>query len=298
MAITKRVMSKTKKIFLYGSGTLVSFFLILSGLYMYGVSVQTSGDIICSDTCISYFNISLKDYSICFGSTFKGVYTDPGTNLEIYKADTRYRNDNPNRWKSYNFTANKCLEKNKTYEFMLVGHKEPTQTIKWGLSLQGLDVDPFWYGIGNATANISATSLIMELGSQINISANLSGVSSVCVDIDHPSYGDNYSCGSPNAKFLFNITYFRNNQFNDSTTSKILEWENSDNKTVYIRQHQYDEIINVSINVSGFAYEGCYQESANTTNQSGTDGDCDLIILENMEAQQLDGRRMEEHSEN
>jgi hypothetical protein len=64
----------------------------------------------------------------------------------------------------------------------------------------------------------------MELGSRINITTNISGASTVCVDIDHPDYGDNYTCGTPNANLLFNISYFRNNEFNDSDTAKNLTW--------------------------------------------------------------------------
>jgi hypothetical protein len=140
MPITKRVYSSTKKIFLYGGGSLASLFLILISLAYLGVNVQTSGDQICASECISYFNISLKDYSLCFGSTFKGVYTEPNVSYILYKADSRYKSDNPNRWKQYNFTANKCLDRNKTHEFKIIGYKEPWQTIQWGLELQGRDL--------------------------------------------------------------------------------------------------------------------------------------------------------------
>lgn len=46
--------------------------------------------------------------------------------------------------------------------------KNPYETIKWGFG----PVDPFWYGI-DATPTILATNITMELGSQINITANL-----------------------------------------------------------------------------------------------------------------------------
>mgnify|MGYP001575942142 CR=1 FL=1 len=258
MTFTKRVYSKTKKVFIYGSGSLALFFALLISLSYLGIDVQTSGDQICSDICISYFNISLKDYSLCFGSTFKGVTTEPNVIIEIYKADMRYRLNNPLRWKPYNLSANKCLDKNKTHEFKIIGYKQPEQTIKWGLDLQGKNLDPFWYGI-NTTANISTTELLMELGSQVNITANISGATSVCVDIDHPAYNVSYVCGTPSATFLFNITYFRNNQFNDSQTIKNISFrDNQANQTIYIKQHQYDEIINASINITGFINNGTY----------------------------------------
>jgi len=259
MVFTKRVMSKTKKVFIYGGGSLILFFALLLSLSYLGIDVQTSGDQVCGDTCISYFNISLKEYSLCFGSTFKGVMTEPNVTIEIYKADSRYRSDNPNRWKQYNFTANKCLDKNKTHEFKIIGYKKPEQIVKWGLSLSGKDVDPFWYNsTGGATGGTSVSTIYLELGSQVNITANLSGASTVCVDIDHPSYNNSYACGTPSANFLFNITFFRNNQFNDTNVTKNVSWNNGGNQSVYIKQHQYDEIVNASLNITGFINNGTY----------------------------------------
>jgi hypothetical protein len=222
---TKRVMSKTKKIFIYGGGTLASFLFLLFSLSFYGVNVQTSGDQVCGETCISYFNISLDSYALCMGSTFTGVTVEPQVKYEIYKADARYRSDNPNRWKPYDFKASTCLKNGTNHEFKLIGYKNPEQTIKWGLTLSGPDKDPFWYGINESTATTSVSNNItMELGARVNISTNITGSSTVCVDIDHPEYGTNYTCGSPMANFMFNISYFRKGEFNDSTTSKNLTW--------------------------------------------------------------------------
>jgi len=72
----------------------------------------------------------------------------------------------------------------------------------------------FWYN------GELITSLNLELGTNVTISANLTGATTVCVDIDHPDYGDEYACGSPNANFTFNISYFRETEFNDSETEK------------------------------------------------------------------------------
>lgn len=253
MAFTKRVMSKTKKIFIYGGGTLASFLILLFSLSFYGVNVQTSGDQVCGETCVSYFNISLDSYALCMGSTFTGITVEPQVKYEIYKADARYRSDNPNRWKPYDFKASTCLKNGTNHEFKLVGYKNPEQTIKWGLTLAGPDKDPFWYGINESAATTSVSNNItMELGARINISTNISGASTVCVDIDHPEYGDNYTCGSPNANFLVNISYFRKTEFNDSAALKNISWVNGGNNTLWIRGHQYDEIKNVSLNVTGF----------------------------------------------
>ncbi len=100
--------------------------------------------------------------------------------------------------------------------------------------------------INNQTQNLTG-----ELGSKFNITANTtSGI--VCVDIDHPDYGINFSCASNIVSFIFNVSYFRNNIFNDSTTSKeVFFRDNQFNQTIYIDAHQYDEIVNLSINLTG-----------------------------------------------
>jgi hypothetical protein len=133
-------MSTTNKVFIFGSGAFLALFTILATLYSVGINVETTGNQICGDTCISYFNISLSNYSLCFGSTFKGIYLEGNATYELYKADLRYGVNNPERWKIYNFSANTCLEKNKKYQFKLVGHKKPEETIRWGLDLQGRNV--------------------------------------------------------------------------------------------------------------------------------------------------------------
>jgi parallel beta-helix repeat protein len=147
----KRITNQ--KIWIFGSGTFLAFFTLLLTLSYLGINVETSGNIVCSDKCISYFNITLTNYSLCFGSTFKGLYFDKNISYEVYKADMRYRNDNPNRWKLYNFSADKCLEKGKKHEFMLIGYKSPSETIKWGIDLQGNDVDPYWYRSSSIVIN-------------------------------------------------------------------------------------------------------------------------------------------------
>jgi len=109
---------------------------------------------------------------------------------------------------------------------------------------------------------VECTTLNIEMGTQINISANASGGSTVCIDIDHPSYNDSYICGTT-ASLLFNISYFRKNELNDSSTQKDLTYAGAGNETVYIASHQYDEMVNFSINVSGHLNEAStYQETA------------------------------------
>ena len=118
--------------------------------------------------------------------------------------------------------------------------------------------DPFWYGVNDTATNLVSGNISVELGTPINFTTNLTGATTTCVDIDHPNYGDNYTCGTPNANFTLNISYFRKTELNDSSTSKNISWVNGGNDTVYIKGHHYDEIENVSINVSGYISNGTY----------------------------------------
>jgi len=151
MSFRKRITKS--KIFVFGGGTFVTFLVLLLSLSYLGINTEYSEDIICGSKCVSYFNITLTNYSLCLGSTFKGLYFDKNISYEIYKADLRYSRNNPDRWKLYNFTANKCLEKGKKYEFKLIGYKNPSDTIKWGVNLQGKDIDPYWYGTSGIVIN-------------------------------------------------------------------------------------------------------------------------------------------------
>jgi hypothetical protein len=157
MSFWKRVYDNKKKIFVYGSGSLGIFLIFLTGLSIYGVSIEPSGNITCSH-CVSYFNITISNYSLNLGTTFKGVYFDDENKLSnwtLYKADLRYKADNPNRWKPYNFTAGKTFDIGK-YEFMVVADKKnPSDTVKWGVGYGINEVDPYWLGEKKETLNPS-----------------------------------------------------------------------------------------------------------------------------------------------
>lgn len=156
--IIKTISNKT--ITITGIGSLFAFFVILFSLNYLGINIETSGDIVCGEKCVSYFNVSVTNYSLCFSKTFN-VYTEPNVNIEIYKADLRYSVDNPNRWKIYNFSG-KCLNKGK-YQFMLIGYKNPTQTVKWGVDLQGKDIDPYWYA-----QNSQTDAILINITAEVN----------------------------------------------------------------------------------------------------------------------------------
>ena len=109
----------------------------------------------------------------------------------------------------------------------------------------------------------NATELNLELGSNLLIVANITGVERVCIDVDHPNYGEKYACGSPTAQFVFNISWFRNNELNDSSTVKNVSWVGGGNQTVFLRAHQYDELVGFMINVSGFEVNDTFPTGVN-----------------------------------
>ena len=101
--------------------------------------------------------------------------------------------------------------------------------------------------VSNFSRNVSA-----ELGSLINILANMS-FRTVCLDFNHPSYGVNYVCNATNTSFVANVTWFRTTNFNDSLTDKNLSYTGNQNLSFGIIGHQYDELLNLSINLTGLS---------------------------------------------
>lgn len=67
----------------------------------------------------------------------------------------------------------------------------------------------------------------------------------------------------------------RMNTFNNSLTAENLTFGGNENITRNISIYRYGNFTSATINLSAFLYE-CYQESANVSNQSGTDGNCGL----------------------
>jgi len=118
-------------------------------------------------------------------------------------------------------------------------------TANSSLDAQTLIIKNITLTINSVTSNLSA-----ELGMSILINAT-SNYDYIYIDVDHPSYGTNYSIGLFKTGFDLIIDWFRKTAFNDSTISKELEYTGTEIKTVYFSSHQYDEIVNMSINISG-----------------------------------------------
>jgi len=249
--MAKRVYSNSVKKWALGAGIpsgIVGFALIFIYLSAIGVIEVTgySDSYVCEGTlnnpCIALINFTAKEdiflYPLNYDpwdrttpfQTDKDIeswkmYRSWGSSwreIDLYKRCTSTwcgaPPNSPNNLYSFAF------RKDRDYQIKIEAvKKSPYDTIKWSFTKY---VDPFFYGIDSP--DIEATKITMELGSQINITTNLTDYSGgVCVDIDHPDYGNNYACGTPSANFLFNISYFRKDELNDSSTQKDLTYSGS-----------------------------------------------------------------------
>ena len=223
--------------------TITSLFFVL--MYL-GIQIAGSNDVCLgtpNDPCVSYgsiCNYGPDNYDIYNPDGVKMDFSPTLQNYWMFFKDGRVKkemlydvgvNASTRGWRYENFTNATRPVSSALYvhrfaryscqDYMLVGLKNnPNDVIKWGVGVGSEYLDPFWYGVGNDTANIAVSNNItLELGSQVNLTMNVAGATTVCVDIDHPEYGNNYACGSPNANFLFNISYFQKTEFNDSSTS-------------------------------------------------------------------------------
>ena len=232
-------------------GAIVTVTTLFLALMMVGFTITGSDDV-CQgtpeDPCISYgkiCNLGPDNYDIYNPNNIKLDFSPTIKDYWIFFKDGRVKkeflfekgiNASTEGWRYENFTDATKPRSDRIYvhrfaryscqDYMLVGLKEdPDDFIKWGVGVSDEYLDPFWYGL-NETPTISvSTSMNVELGHSLNISTNLTGAATVCVDIDHPDYGVNYTCGTPTANFIFNISYFRKTEFNDSTTEKNYTFE-------------------------------------------------------------------------
>ena len=155
---------------LIGSVSVVTLFTAL--FLLTGVEYTHTGDIICQEECESYINVTTSYWRMCFD------YYD-GTKYEnetLFKKQTRSRTLHINLDKVDNIISTEpkievdwmvpargkgnwrdikggdCWERRKINKIKLVGHKEPSQTIKWSFDLgEKVNIDPVWQGVNNYT---------------------------------------------------------------------------------------------------------------------------------------------------
>lgn len=84
-----------------------------------------------------------------------------------------------------------------------------------------------------------------------------SGVTT-CIDLTTTRYGINTSCDTTSTQFDAAITSFHRRTLNDSSTAKNFSYNGPQNQTFWIQVHQYDEINNLTLNLTGFLDNGTF----------------------------------------
>lgn len=150
----------------FGYGTLIVSISILL-VWFAGRSdfkVDFSSNLTCSGDCINpidsdcvgYFNITSlsKKFYIKNKGDMNLPFTEPEKvkSFQIYKADLRYKTDNPNRWKPINLSKGFTLQVNQTNEFRInLCKNSPEDDIKYGVQVLNINEDPIFFGDWNIT---------------------------------------------------------------------------------------------------------------------------------------------------
>lgn len=231
------------------------------------------------------FNVIIVDKSGRTNSTeTREVYLDSVPPLINYTANSDTTNEsgdfNDKNWIFVNVSVTELNEANITFSLYSYGiiynqttYTDKTRTINWTNLPKNMY---FWnvtivdkagnsnttnvrkygekfikFSINNRTENLS-----VELGSTLSLNANYSD-GLFYLDIDHPDYGINYTTGN---YFIYLpdmlITWFRKTIFSDGSSSKsftgsYLNGSTYENVSGFeITSHQYDEVVNLSVNVS------------------------------------------------
>jgi hypothetical protein len=101
-----------------------------------------------------------------------------------------------------------------------------------------------------------------ELNTPINITL-YPYKQTLCIDMNHPSIGTNYSCSNVTTNVYVNISYFRKSIFWDNKTYQNFSYRGRQNKTFYIKSHQFDEVRGLSFNISSYLLNNTYPQNVN-----------------------------------
>lgn len=162
MGLWRRIVKARKysRLWVFSTTAFVTLASLLAYLETQGIQTGFSGDMRCGGniTCEGYFWINVP-YSmtyasgeivenfdgICFGNNLRVVVSGDGEveDFSIYKADRRYREDNPERWRiPYEFSgSDNCLVPGN-HSFKINATKPDDVDVKWGVA--GTDIDPVW----------------------------------------------------------------------------------------------------------------------------------------------------------
>ncbi len=119
--------------------------LSLIGLFMLipGVLFTHTGDINCSDTCVSYINVTSQLYDVKFAPGVQPLDFSPEHDLASYTLQRSERGD----WVDFNIGGH-TLKRGQTWELKVIGEKNPRETLKWGFKAGKDYLDPLWIGDG------------------------------------------------------------------------------------------------------------------------------------------------------
>ena len=107
--------------------------------------------------------------------------------------------------------------------------------------------------------------LDVELGTNIT-AVGIYNFGEICLDINHPAFGVNYTCESNNFTNEIIINNFRKTNFSDNSLSNFFTYSGLETFHFNITGHQYDISDNLSINISGINSTGVTLFEVNTTN--------------------------------
>lgn len=99
--------------------------------------------------------------------------------------------------------------------------------------------------------NYVNVNLSVELNNSFNLVGNSTANITVCIDIDHPDYGINYSCGDQERSFNVSTTYFRNTTNSAASSSEVFSFDDSHFENLTMRSHQYAEVEDFTVNITG-----------------------------------------------
>ena len=283
------------RIYLYSGATLITLFV---ALLLVGLRITGSDDV-CKgtpdDPCVSYGTICNplpKNIDIYNPNETKLGFTPEIKEYWIFFKDGRVKKEflSPKGitqstlgWRYENFTnATKSVSTAKyvhrfgaysCQSYMLVGLKNnPNDKIKWGFCIGNECLDPIWDSLRGGEVEVYINGINasqkVEFGTSLNISYAINGTIDVCIDIDAPNYGKNYSCTKCASPPCANWTWYNATLLRQSSLSGYNLSTSGDNLTIVMDNRT--ELIEGSFNISGdLGSEICYQESANISTSCG-----------------------------
>ncbi len=283
------VKTRTKYI---GTGTLITFIALLGWfINSDNFDVEVSGDIFCLEECRSYFNITSKYYTYYLYNK-EGVKLDFVPEIKEYhicKPDKRCKSCGgcPEGYREIDFVSPYTKRykyvykfyKGKKEEFMIIGKKDLTQTVKWSLDAINKEIDPIWYGYnitklcewGTRTQNVYE-SITYEFTCQTDyFNFTLNPQFGYC-------YNRTYHLGNGSYTYPLNFFHSFDYGYRPNKTMYWIEVEKTGEEEVqYCRRHIGYMINNKILNWANHGYQCSKEGKIIQCDRCGDDGNCDGI---------------------